>query len=114
MKVKISRRTFVILLILFIFTLAFFDLKLFVDFIFNRDSKELTFPSSNVEYPNWQLPEGAITRFGKGTINDIKFSPDGTQFAVATTIGVWIYDSECKRRWDYASVGLGENLSRII
>ncbi len=94
MKIRISRRTFVILLILFIFTLAFLALSLFVGFLFNRDSKELTFPSSNVEYTKWQLPEGAITRFGKGTINDIKFSPDGTQFAVVTTIGVWLYDAK--------------------
>ena len=54
----------------------------------------MTFHASNVEYTKWQLPEGAITRFGKGTVNDIKFSPDGTQFAVATTIGVWIYDAK--------------------
>ena len=94
MKVKISRRTFVILLILFIFVLAFFALKLFVGFIFNRDAREVTYPSSNVEYTKWQLPDGAITRFGKGAINEIKFSPDGTQFAVATTIGVWIYDAK--------------------
>lgn len=92
MKVKISRRTFVILLILFIFVLAFLALKLFVGFIFNRDSKEVTYPSSNVEYTKWQLPDSAITRLGKGAINEIKFSSDGTQFAVATTIGVWMYD----------------------
>ncbi len=94
MKIRISRRTFVILLILFIFTLAFLALSLFVGFLFNRDSKELTFPSSNVEYTKWQLPDGAKARLGKGTINDIKFSPDGTQFAVATTIGVWLYDAK--------------------
>ena len=94
MKIRISRRTFVILLILFIFTLAFLALSLFVGFLFNRDSKELTFPSSNVEYTKWQLPDGAKARLGKGTINDITFSPDGTQFAVATTIGVWLYDAK--------------------
>lgn len=94
MKIRISRRTFVILLILSIFTLAFLALSLFVGFLFNRDSKELTFTSSNVEYTKWQLPDGAKARLGKGTINDIQFSPDGTQFAVATTIGVWMYDAK--------------------
>ena len=94
MKIKNLRRTFVFLSILFIFVLAFFALKLFVDFIFNRDSIELTYPSSNVEYTKWQLPDGAKTRLGKGVINEIKFSPDGTQFAVATTLGVWIYDAK--------------------
>ena len=39
------------------------------------------------------LPEGAIARFGKGYINDIAYSPDGTLLAVATSIGVWLYDA---------------------
>ena len=42
----------------------------------------------------WHLPEGAKMRIGKGGANDITFSPDGTQFAVATSIGIWIYDAK--------------------
>ena len=38
------------------------------------------------------LPEGAIARLGKGGINIIRFSPDGTRLAVGTDIGVWLYD----------------------
>ena len=38
------------------------------------------------------LPDGAIARYGKGGINTMQFSPDGTQLAVGTSIGVWIYD----------------------
>ena len=38
------------------------------------------------------LPEGAIARLGKGGINTIQFSPDGTRLAVGTDIGVWLYD----------------------
>lgn len=34
-----------------------------------------------------------IDHFGKGWIRDIEFSPDGNQFAVATTTGIRIYDS---------------------
>ena len=45
-------------------------------------------------YTRWQLPEGAKIRLGKGVINDITFSRDGTQFAVATSIGIWIYDAQ--------------------
>lgn len=45
-------------------------------------------------YRKWQLPEGAKMRLGKGRIYDVKFSPDGTQFAVGTDIGVWIYDAD--------------------
>ncbi len=38
-----------------------------------------------------------LTRLGKGWIQDLAFSPDGTQFAVATTVGIWIYDSRTGR-----------------
>ena len=42
----------------------------------------------------WGLPEGAIARLGKGEIHEIKYSPDGTKLAVASSIGVWIYDTK--------------------
>lgn len=45
------------------------------------------------EYTRWHLPEGATLRLGKGHITDIKFVPDGTQFAVASSIGIWLYDA---------------------
>ncbi len=38
------------------------------------------------------LPEGAIARLGKGGINIMRFSPDGTRLAVGTDVGVWLYD----------------------
>ncbi len=38
------------------------------------------------------LPEGAKARLGKGGIKHIKYSPDGKYFAVATSIGIWLYD----------------------
>ena len=41
----------------------------------------------------WHFSEGAKMRLGKGRINDIKFSPDGRRFAVATSIGIWMYDA---------------------
>ena len=45
------------------------------------------------DYTQWRLPEGAKMRLGKGKINDVKFSPDGDLLAVATHIGVWVYDA---------------------
>ncbi len=39
------------------------------------------------------LPEGAIRRIGKGSINKITYSPDGQKLAVASSIGIWIYDA---------------------
>ena len=41
-----------------------------------------------------QLPKSAKARFGKGIIYQIQFSPDSTVFAVASSIGIWIYDIE--------------------
>ena len=45
------------------------------------------------DYTQWQLPEGAKMRLGKGKVNDVKFSLDGDLLAVATHIGVWLYDA---------------------
>ena len=41
----------------------------------------------------WGLPEGAKRRIGKGDISFLKFSPEGDRLAVATTIGIWMYDA---------------------
>ena len=45
------------------------------------------------DYTQWNLSEGAKMRLGKGAINDVKFSRDGGLLAVATNIGVWLYDA---------------------
>ncbi len=45
------------------------------------------------DYTKWKLPKGAKARFGKGHITgNIAYSPDGNRLAVATAIGIWIYD----------------------
>ena len=48
----------------------------------------------NKDYSQWELPKEAKARLGKGGINAIQFSPDRTQLAVGTNIGVWLYDVE--------------------
>ena len=40
----------------------------------------------------WALPEGAIARLGRGSVRDMTFSPDGQCFAVASAIGLWLYE----------------------
>ena len=45
------------------------------------------------DYTKWELPKNAKARLGKGKVNDIKFTPDGTQLAIETSIGVWLYDA---------------------
>ncbi len=54
----------------------------------------VTLLSSSFAQDNTQagLPEGAIARLGKGGINIMRFSPDGTHLAVGTDVGVWLYD----------------------
>ena len=50
------------------------------------------------DYSMLNLPDGAIARLGKGGVSysdrGIAFSPDGNRLAVATSIGVWLYDAE--------------------
>ena len=38
------------------------------------------------------LPEGEIARLGKGGINLMRFSSDGTRLVVGTDVAVWVYD----------------------
>ena len=45
------------------------------------------------DYTKLGLPDGAKARLGKGKINDATYSPDGTRLAVASSIGIWIYDT---------------------
>ena len=46
------------------------------------------------DYTTLGLPEGAKARLGKGKINEVKYSTDGTRLAVASSIGIWIYDAQ--------------------
>ncbi len=41
----------------------------------------------------WNLPEDAKARLGKGKITEIQYSPDGKFLAVAGGIGIWLYDT---------------------
>ena len=43
---------------------------------------------------NVKLPDGARARLGKGGIYDVGYFRDGSRFAVASSIGVWIYDAQ--------------------
>ena len=40
------------------------------------------------------LPDGVNARLGKGSINEIAYSPDGSLLAVAGSVGIWLYDAE--------------------
>ncbi len=45
------------------------------------------------ETSQMNLPKGAKARIGKGRILDVTYVPDGTQFAVASSTGIWFYDA---------------------
>ncbi len=55
---------------------------------------ESTQMNNHQNYFEGYLPKGAIARFGKGYIFDLEFSPDGTRFAIGSTIGIWLYDTK--------------------
>ena len=59
------------------------------------------------ESPQWHLPEGATARLGKGSINEIAYSPDGTRLAVASRIGIWMYDTETGEALDLLAPNTG-------
>ena len=54
-----------------------------------------TFPRNGITQGDTQLnlPEGAKARLGKGEITGISFSADGSQIAVGSATGVWLYDA---------------------
>ena len=52
------------------------------------------------DYTQFNLLEGAKARLGKGTIQDLTYSPDGDRLAVATPIGIWIYDAQTGNELD--------------
>ena len=51
-------------------------------------------PSFAQASPQWDLPEGVRARLGKGNINEIAYSPDGSRLAVGGSIGIWVYDAQ--------------------
>jgi len=60
-----------------------------------------TSPVVGGDYQKWHLPDGAIARLGKGSISGsdraVAFSPDGHRLAVASGIGIWLYDVATSR-----------------
>ena len=50
------------------------------------------------DYTRWHLPERALARLGKGSIGGgdraLAYSPDGARLAVASSIGIWLYDAD--------------------
>ena len=64
-------------------TLFFLGMLLFVPNIYAQN------------YTKWSLPESAKARLGKGNLTGkLAYSSDGNLLAVASSIGIWIYDAD--------------------
>ena len=53
-----------------------------------------SFPSTAQDNPHIGLPEDAIARIGRGALGEVHFSPDGSQLAISTGMGIWFHDPE--------------------
>ncbi len=40
----------------------------------------------------WGLPDGAVARLGRGTIEGFAFTPDGRTLVISSGVGLWYYD----------------------
>lgn len=58
--------------------------------------------------PQWQLPDYAKMRLGKGQFNDLAYSRVGERLAVATSIGIWIYDAQTGEERNLLTGGNGK------
>lgn len=57
---------------------------------------------------NWHVPENAKARLGKGNINEIQYTPDGKILAVATDIGIGLYDTDTNKEIALLGAHTGE------
>lgn len=56
-------------------------------------SLTLTAMAGNADDITMNLHEGVVIRMVKEDVRDLAFSPDGKYFAVASSIGIWLYDT---------------------
>lgn len=72
-----------------------FDLALLLFvFLFAQESVAQTPIMNGGDYRTRHLPDGAIARLGKGWIGGIAYSQDGTRYAVGSSLGIWLYDTQ--------------------
>lgn len=62
------------------------------------------------ESSQWHISEGGISLFNTSGINDIQYSSDGTRIAVASSVGLWLYNVGT----DKSSMQLTTDTIRII
>ena len=68
-------------------TLSFKPCLLFLSILFSLNTLAQ-------DSPQRKLPEGASMRLGKGSLTGpVAYSPDGARLAVASSLGIWLYDT---------------------
>ena len=60
------------------------------------------------------LPDGAVARFEKGGISDVAVSPDENLIAVASRLGVWLYNAHTKNFVSLIAVQGTGLLSKVV
>ena len=71
----------------------------------------LFLPNASAQnYTQWDLPDGAKARLGKGSAGGLKFSADGNRLMVHNSVGTWVYDAHSGVELDL----LTENLSNRL
>ena len=48
--------------------------------------------NTNSDVTSWALPEGAISRWGRGVVHNIAFDSVNNLLAVGSLVGLWLYD----------------------
>ena len=59
----------------------------------------------------WDLPEGAKARLGKGSAGGLKFSADGNRLMVRNSVGTWVYDAHSGVELDLLADDLSDYLA---
>ena len=68
-------------------TLPFKSCLLFLSILFSLNAVAQ-------DSPQRKFPEGASMRLGKGSLTGpVAYSPDGARLAVASSLGIWLYDT---------------------
>lgn len=81
-----TRKISISLLIITVFSISL------ISIITKRQEHDIV-EDLTIDSPQLYLPDDDVmARIGKGEIKNIKYSPDGTILAVATGIGLWLYD----------------------
>ena len=57
-----------------------------------NDELLIMFSMNKNSFTVWELPQGAIARFGRGGLCDLAVSADGASLAAGSCAGVWWYD----------------------